>query len=140
MSLVKCNECNKTISSNSQICVHCGNPLVNVENKNEYISYYDLSDKEKDNLRKEFDKKAGTRLKKVSNIGLIVLCTIKAFFWLLGLITSLSQLSLLKNFGFYFFIVCIIDFILSYFWINKGLRDMDDEFSVWLCVSKHIKK
>ena len=139
MALVKCIECGKKISSNAAVCIHCGNPLDNYE-MIDYKSFYDLNEKERVSLKNEFEQKTKVKLKRFSNLGLVVLCIIKACFWLLGLVTSLSYIPLIKNFGFYFLLVCVIDFVLSYVWISKGIKDNDEEFSMWLSVSKHIKK
>lgn len=140
MSLVNCSDCNKEISSNAKVCIHCGNPLVNIEHQKEYKSYYDLSEKEKAKLRKEFNNRAKTWVKKFSSLGLVILCIIKTLFWLIAIITSLAYIPLIKNFGFYFLIVCVIDFVLSYIWINKGIKNSEEDFDVWLSVSKQIKK
>lgn len=39
MALIKCPDCGNNISSNATVCIHCGRPMKNVSDNDNYVDY-----------------------------------------------------------------------------------------------------
>lgn len=140
MTLIKCDECGKEISSKASSCPNCGNPIYQqqINEKNiRYVnrSWFDLSENEKELLKSEFDEK--TTITRYSIPAKIIMTSS-------GLWTSIFGGLWLSNIIFdwvtcYFIVLVIwIAFCLVGFSIDE--KNYNKEFNSWLKNSKNIYK